>query len=459
MNALFAHDAWLPTGWAKNVRVAFDPNGTITAVETDSAQRGAQPTGGPLAPAMPNLHCHAFQRAMAGLAERSGAANADSFWTWRESMYGFAQRISPEDAHAIATQVYLELARSGYGSVAEFHYVHRMPDGQPYAPAAEMALAHVRAAREVGIAITLLPVVYMQSGFGGAPLEPRQARFAASPDEAFAIAQAIRAEYQDDFDVNVGIAPHSLRAVGPTALAEIVKTVDASSWRWPIHLHIAEQQREVADCTSALGFRPIEWLLDNAPVDNRWCLVHATHAQAAELARVAATGACVGLCPTTEANLGDGLFDLPSYVNAGGRFGIGSDSNVSRSPVEELRWLEYGQRLRHERRSVAASADEPHVGTRLWRDAAAGGAQALGRNSGAIAVGARADFVVLDEDRSAFAGVAAASVFDALVFSGSDELVKHTIVSGRWVIRDGRHPLGNGALTRFKRALGPLRHE
>ena len=308
------------------------------------------------------------------------------------------------------------------------------------------------------MAITLIPVVYMHGGFAATPLSHEQRRFLATPADAFAIAAAIRDEYQDDLDVNVGIAPHSLRAVDPAALAEIVATVRASSWRWPIHIHIAEQAREVSECQAALGARPIDWLLDNAPVDQNWCLVHATHATAPELQRIAATGACIGLCPTTEANLGDGLFDLRTYLNASGRFGIGSDSNVSRSPVEELRWLEYGQRLRHQQRNIAASAAEPHVGTRLWNAAAMGGAQATGRKTGAIAAGLHADFVVLDDTRSAFAGLTASSYLDAMLFSGSDELVRHTIVSGRWVIRDGRHPAGNGALTGFKHTIAALRH-
>jgi formimidoylglutamate deiminase len=456
MRALFTHDAWLPTGWAKNVRIEFDASGTITAVAADAHQDGAVPAHGPVVPAMPNLHSHAFQRAIAGLTERRGGRE-DSFWTWRETMYRFAERITPEDAYTIAAQLYVELARAGYSAVAEFHYVQRMPDGRPYANPAEMALALVRAARDVGLAITILPVVYMRGGFDGRALAARQRRFETTPAEAFAIGAAVRDAHRDDLDVNVGIAPHSLRAVDAGALAEIVRGVAATDWRLPVHIHIAEQRREVEDSRAATGAAPIEWLLANAPVDERWCLVHATHASDAEIAGIATSGAVAGLCPTTEANLGDGLFALEPFLAAGGRIGIGSDSNVSRSPVEELRWLEYGQRLRAERRNVAASEAEPQTGARLWRAALTGGAQALGRRTGAIAPGLRGDLLVLDETRSAFAGLDPAQWLDALVFSGSDHLVRHSIVSGRWIVRDGHHAQQEATVARFKRAVARLR--
>jgi formimidoylglutamate deiminase len=454
MKALFTHDALLPDGWARNVRIELAPDGTVAAVHADTHQDGAQPVHGPVIPGMPNLHSHAFQRAMAGMTEVRGSAE-DSFWTWRETMYAFAGRVTPEDAYTIAAQVYVELARSGYTAVAEFHYLHHDPDGAPYPRPAEMALAHVRAARDAGIGITLLPVVYTAGGFGPQPLGLRQRRFAATVDACLEIAAAVRAEHAADPDVATGLALHSLRGATPDDVRALAAASATTSG--PIHIHVAEQQREVDDCLAWSGRRPIEWLLENAPVDERWCLVHATHATDAELAEIARRGSVAGLCPSTEANLGDGVFPLGDFLAHGGRIGIGSDSNVSRSPVEELRWLEYGQRLVHRRRNVVASADAPRVGERLWALAGAGGAQALGRPTAAIAPGHRADLVVLDAGRSAFAGLAREQWLDALVFSGSEQLVKDVMVGGRWTVRDHRHPMQDGSAARFKRVVERLR--
>jgi formimidoylglutamate deiminase len=386
---------------------------------------------------MPNVHSHAFQRAMAGLAQQRSAIGRDSFWTWREAMYRFVGRLGPEDAHAIAAQLYVELLKNGYTAVAEFQYVHNAPDGSPYADPAEMSLAHVRAARESGIALTLLPTLYAQGGFGAAPLGTAQARFASSPDSILDIVQ--RARSQAGPDLRIGVAAHSLRAVSPPQLAALVAGIGGIDPSAPIHIHAAEQRREVDDCVAWRGRRPVAWLLEHAAPDARWCLVHCTHLDDAELAGLAASGAAAGLCPSTEADLGDGVFRLPDFLAAGGRWGIGSDSHVSRDPAEELRLLEYAQRLVRLERNVAASAERPSVGATLWDAAARGGAQALGRRTGSIAPGCRADLLVLDDAHVDLAGRGDDAILDALVFAGGRGLVRDVMVGGRWVIREGRH--------------------
>jgi formimidoylglutamate deiminase len=445
----------LPDEWARDVLIEIGADGTILRVAPRSPRGDAEDAGGPLVPAMPNLHSHAFQRAMAGLAERMGS-RADSFWTWREVMYRFLARLTPDDCHAIASQLYVEMLRNGYTAVAEFHYLHNDPAGRPYADRAEMSLAHVRAARAVGIAITHLPSLYAHSTFGAAPLEPMQARFATEPDDVLEIVRRVRSDFRDDADVRVGVAPHSLRAVSPPLLADLLGGLDGMAPTAPIHIHAAEQTREVDDCIAWSGRRPVEWLLDNAGVDERWCLVHCTHMTEHETRDLARRRAVAGLCPTTEGNLGDGLFRLVEYLDAGGHFGIGGDSHVSQSPVEELRWLEYGQRLVHRRRNIAATEARPSVGATLWRRATEGGSRALGRTMGVIAPGARADFLVLDAEHPNLAGREGESLLDALVFAGNDRLVRHVAVSGTWLVRDGRHRDAAAVAERYKRVVTRL---
>ncbi|MGB6145438.1 MAG: formimidoylglutamate deiminase, partial [Rhodanobacter sp.] len=335
---------WRDGEWQRDASFAVDAGGALV-----DASDGIETIGQWVLPGMPNLHSHAFQRAMAGLAERRGRAD-DSFWSWREAMYGFAAVIDPESLQAIAAQIYVEMLKAGYTRVCEFHYLHHRPDGTPYAQAEAMSLALVEAAREAGIGLTLLPVLYMSGGFDGRALGERQRRFGHDVDGYLRLLDTLQAHA--DRDLRVGTALHSLRAVPEAALREVL--ADSRVRRGPIHIHIAEQIGEVQDCLAIRGARPVEWLFDHAEVDARWCLVHATHLTEAETARIAASGAVAGLCPTTEANLGDGLFPLAAYLDAGGTFGIGSDSHISISPVEELRWLEYGQRLLTRRRNIAA---------------------------------------------------------------------------------------------------------
>lgn len=454
MTAYFAPTALLPDGWADAVRIEADATGAITAVTAKSEARNASILTGAVLPGMPNLHSHAFQRAMAGWAERAGSGG--DFWGWRETMYRFLARLGPDELEAVATQLYIEMLKAGYTAVGEFHYVHHDPSGAPYDAPSEMSNRLIAAATRAGIGLTLLPVLYAQGGFDGQPTGIGQRRFATDPDGLLSIAAILRRAHAGDPQIRIGIAPHSLRAVSPEALAALVAGVQAEDGMAPIHIHVAEQQREVEDCLAWSGARPVEWLLGEAPVDGRWCLVHATHMTEQEIQSLAASDAVAGLCPTTEANLGDGLFPLPDYLSGGGKLGIGSDSNVSISPVEELRWLEYGQRLVRRERLVAASEDTPSTGARLFTQALAGGAQALGRPTGRIEVGCRADLLVLDPDNPTLIDRSGDGLLDSLVFAGNQNPIKDVVVGGRRVIRDGRHAAEEAALDGFTRALRTL---
>ena len=451
----FADHALLPTGWAARVRIEVDASGSIAAVLANADAAGAERLAGPLLPGMPNLHSHAFQRAMAGLAEVRGSTD-DDFWSWRELMYKFAGRITPEQAIAVARHLYIEMLKSGYTAVAEFHYVHNDPAGNPYTNPAEMSLAHVAAARETGIAITMLPVLYSHGNFGAAPLGPRQQRFRTSPEDILATVSAVRKAAAGHADLNCGVAPHSLRAAGLDGLRELLSGLEAIDAAAPIHIHIAEQTREVDDSLAFSGRRPVEWLLEHLPVDHRWCLVHATHLNENEMLGLARSGAIAGLCPTTEGNLGDGIFPLPGYRAAGGRYGIGSDSHVSRDPLEELRLLEYVQRLVLRKRNIVVSNVSAAVGTTLWLEAAAGGAQAMGRKMGALSPGQRADFVVLDGEQPDLAEKSGDMITNAAIFSGTQGLVRDVMVGGRWQVRDGRHALEDSASRDYGKAVKTL---
>lgn len=437
MPDFFAPAALLPDGWARDVRIAADAAGWITAVTPDANPGIAQRLRGCLIPGVPNLHSHAFQRAMAGATERRGPEGPlgiqDSFWSWREVMYRFSARLGPEEIEAIAAQLYVELLEWGFTGVAEFHYLHHAPDGRPYAAPAEMLLRHLAAARRTGIGITLLPVLYRHGGIFGLPPADGQRRFLHNLEPYLRLVGAARAATVDDPQAAVGVAPHSLRAVTPGMLAALAGEAG------PIHIHVAEQPREVAECLAATGARPVEWLLANLPLDARWCLVHATHMTAAETTGLAATGAVAGLCPTTEASLGDGFFPLPDWLAAGGAFGIGTDSHVGIAARDELRLLETGQRLLRQSRSIATTAASPHPGRRLLDGALAGGARALGRPVGAIAPGLRCDLVELDGDHPSLAGHAGDSLLDAWVFSGQHNPIRTVIAGGRRVVEAGRH--------------------
>ena len=437
MKKYYARDALLPQGWAQDVVIAVD-KGDIVAVQTNA--RGGERLAGPVLPGMANLHSHAFQRALAGLTEVR--AGDDDFWSWRELMYRFVERITPQHAKAIAAQLYVEMLLHGYTAVAEFHYVHHP---------ASMATSHLEAAREAGIAITLLPSLYSWSGFGRKALHPRQKRFATDVKQI--LSQIDGLSRQMSPEMRLGVAPHSLRAVDPGALKELVAAVPDYA---PIHIHAAEQTREVEECKAALGKRPVEWLLSQMRVNERWCVVHATQMTDEETRALAGSRAVAGLCPSTEGNLGDGIFPLAEYRASGGRYGIGGDSHVSRDPAEELRLLEYFQRVTARKRNVVALPGSPAVGTTLWLEAAAGGAQAVGRRMGALAQGMRADLVVLDAKHLDLDGRRGDQVTNALVFSGARGLVRDVMVGGRWVVREKRHAKMQRAANAYRRALNAL---
>ena len=431
---LHADHAWFDGGFADGVALSVVDG----AIRSTATHGGGERIGRYVVPGMPNLHSHAFQRAMAGLAERRGQSE-DSFWTWREVMYAFAGRIGPDELRAIAAQLYVEMLKAGYTQVCEFHYLHHQPDGRPYADPAAMSLALVEAALDAGIGLTLLPTLYMTGGFDGRVLGERQRRFGHDVDAYVRLVEKMRA-LQSPM-LRVGVALHSLRAVPEEAMRMVLENQSVRDG--VVHIHIAEQIGEVQDCLAIRKARPVEWLLDHADVDARWCLVHATHLTEDETRRIAASGAVAGLCPTTEANLGDGLFPLKAYLDAGGVLGIGSDSHISVSPVEELRWLEYGQRLVTRHRNVSASAATPSTGETLFAHALSGGAQASGANIGRLdaedGIEPRADLVVLDDASPLLAGRDAAHAIDTWLFAGNSNLVRHVMAGGEWRVRDFHH--------------------
>lgn len=435
MTVIWAEQALLPGGWAQDVAVTVD--GARIASVTPGATRPAGATAaGLLLPAAANLHSHAFQRAIAGLTERRGPDPADSFWTWRRQMYAFLDRMTPQDVQAVAAQVFVEMAEAGYAAVAEFHYLHHGPGGQPFADLAEMAGRIVAAAGETGLGLTLLPVLYMQGGCDGRALVAGQDRFGNSLDRFARLLEGAEAQAAAlPGDTVVGVAPHSLRAVPPDALAAVA----ALRPDRPLHMHLAEQVAEVEEVQRALGARPVEWLLANADVDARWCLIHCTQMQRAETLALAATGAVAGLCPITESSLGDGIFDGVAYAGAGGRWGVGSDSNIRIGWSEELRTLDHSQRLRDRSRAALATADRS-TGRVLAESAALGGAQAAGRDAGRIEPGRLADLVALDLTHPDMEGRAGDTALDTFVFARDDRLVQHVWSAGRHIVQDGRHP-------------------
>jgi formimidoylglutamate deiminase len=439
MSALFASDALLPTGWARDVLLRWDSAGALVAVQADAARpEGVAQAEGPVLPGLPNLHSHAFQRGMAGLTEYRGAAE-DSFWSWRTLMYRFAGRLDPSLLEAIAFGLYVEMLEAGYTSVCEFHYVHHDRDGRPYTDDAELALALLRAAQRAGIGLTLLPVLYQTSGFGAKPPGEGQRRFIRATDNMLRLLERLRPLCAAQ-GARLGLAPHSLRAVPPDALREAVAGLHAQDATAPVHIHIAEQTQEVADCIAWSGQRPVAWLLDHAPVDARWCLVHATHMDADEYRRAAASGAVAGLCPSTEANLGDGLFDWPAWQAAGGAWGLGSDSHACVNAAEELMLLEYGQRLATRRRNVMALPGQPQVATAMLLAAVAGGAQASGHSVAGLATGQQADLVTLDAQHPALAGLPAPEMLSAHVFASHRTSAVSTVhVAGQARVRAARH--------------------
>ena len=450
MQTITASYALLPDGWAQDVSVDVTPEGAIAAVRSDVFEaRGANRI---LLPALANLHSHTFQRAMAGMTEQR-AEGRDSFWTWRELMYRFLDHLKPEQIEAIAAFAFVEMLEAGYASVAEFHYVHHQPGGAPYDVLAETSARIFAAAAATGIGLTHLPVLYSYGGAQKAPLSGGQLRFGNDVERFTRLVEEAKARAERDLpdDARVGVAPHSLRATTPQHLAGIaVRFGDA-----PIHIHIAEQPKEVEEIESWLGARPVEWLLGSVDVDNVWCMIHATHMTVAETQALARSGAVAGLCPITEANLGDGPFNGTGYLAAHGAFGVGTDSNVRISVAEELRTLEYGQRLRDGARNVLA-VGEGSVGQSLYQRGLAGGAQALGRDSGEIRAGKLADLVALDGDAICFGALRPEQFLDGWIFASDDRVVRDVWSAGRHCVRDGRHIARDGIEERYRAALRDL---
>ena len=452
MSAFFAERALLPTGWANDVRFEVGADGRLTQVEANASADAAERLRGPVLAGMPNLHSHAFQRAMAGLAEVAGNPN-DSFWTWRDLMYRMVGKINPAQLHIIARQLYIEMLKAGYTSVAEFHYVHHDADGQPYADRTELSRQISQAAASSGIGLTLLPVLYTHSGFGGQAPNDGQRRFINSTEQYLDLQARLQPILAAQPAQQLGLCFHSLRAVTPQQITDVLAASDPAC---PVHIHIAEQQKEVDDCLAWSGKRPLQWLYDNVEVDDRWCLVHATHADPDEVTRMAKSRAIAGLCLTTEANLGDGIFPAVEFLAQGGRMGIGSDSHVSLSVVEELRWLEYGQRLRDQRRNRLYRSDQPMVGRTLFDAALDGGTQALGQPIGRLEVGKRADWVVLDGNDPYLATATDDGILNRWLFAGGDRQVRDVLVNGQWVVRDGRHAGEEDSSRAFTQVLREL---
>lgn len=456
MNRLIVEQALLPDGWQKNVLLEWDANGLLTRVAPNSTANRETASVGLALPGMPNLHSHAFQRAMAGLTEYR-ANPTDSFWSWRSLMYGFAQKLTPPALKAIATQLYIEMLKAGYTSVCEFHYVHHDAGGTRYANPAEMSACLIAAAEDAGIGLTLLPVLYQYSGFGSQAPHAGQARFINSPQWILELLQRLQTSHPQHAGLRYGVAPHSLRAISPQSLSELLSGLRLWDAQAPVHIHIAEQTQEVDDCITALGARPIEWLLDNAEIDRRWCLVHATQMNDAETQALARSGAIAGICPSTEANLGDGFFNGAAYAAANGAWGIGSDSHVSISLREELRLYEYSQRLLHRQRNVLVAGDSKSVGAYLYRQAVAGGAIATGRAVAGLALGQRADLAVLDEEHPDLCGKQGDQLLDSLVFCNhGSSPIRDVMSGGRWVIQDGLHAGENASAMAYRFALRGL---
>jgi len=446
--------AYLAGGWSRDVVISVAADGFISAIrpaaQLPDGGRGAEPVDGIVIPGMPNAHSHAFQRAMAGNTEFRLSAQ-DSFWTWRQAMYALANRIEPDELQVVATQVYVEMLKAGYTSVAEFNYLHRRRNGVAYEGANALWDALGAAAETAGIGLTFLPTLYQTSDFGAKPLKSEQQRFEFDTD---AFLRAVDDHRRRDRGMRrTGVAFHSLRAVPLDNLRRAARALRSIDAAMPLHIHVAEQLLEVEACQREMGRRPIELLLDTGLLDANWCLVHATHATPEELEAVAASRAVVCVSISTEANLGDGCFDTRRFLELGGRLCVGSDSQATVDPSEELRWLEYQQRLRETRRGVLAAADESHVGTVLWRSAAVHGAGALGQPTGSIAVGQRADWVVLDAEHPTMAGGALETILDRLLFAGGRAAVRDTMVAGKWVVRAGHHAADAMLRTEFGRLV------
>lgn len=450
---LYAERVLLSDGWARNKTLVIE-NGVIEKI-ADGRIEGSEVANGPIIPGMVNCHSHAFQRAFAGFSEQ-GSEGQDSFWTWRQVMYKFLAQLTEENAELIATQLYIEMVKMGYTRVAEFHYLHHQIDGNTYPELAAMAKAIFSAAKSAGIGLTILPVLYQYSGFGGLPPTQGQKRFINSTEQFNQLVSDCFELSKEQSNTNVGIAPHSLRAVDKTALRSVVSHVRELDNHAPIHIHIAEQQKEVNDSIAHSGKRPVQWLLDNMNVDKNWCLIHATHIDESERKGMIDAEAIAGICPTTEANLGDGIFPTTEFMAEGGTIAIGSDSHISVNPIEEIRWLEYAQRLIRQQRAVLAKNSQPSVGLHLWQSANVGGAQSTNSNTGELKVGKQADLLVLNEQKVNLFASSDEHLVDSLMFASQTNMIEGVMIDGKWVVKNGAHDLEDETNERFSTLLSSL---
>lgn len=453
MQIVWAKTVLTSKGWQNDVRIAIDSNGRIASIETDARPEGKNVDI--LLPSPSNLHSHSFQRAMAGMSEQRGPNENDTFWTWRDLMYRFVGQLRPDDIASIAAFVQMETLEAGYAAICDFHYLHHQVDGTPYNNIGEMAAQIAAAAAESGIGLTLLPVLYQQGGCNGRKLAGGQLRFGNSQESFAKLIEAANTGVSGlDNDSQVGVAVHSLRAVDPEGLEFATQLMPDA----PLHIHIAEQKAEIEEVLQHYGKRPVEWLLEHYDVDQRWCLIHATHMQKHEIVGLAISGAIAGLCPITEANLGDGTFEGQQFLARGGQFGIGSDSNTCISLSQELRMLEYSQRLRDNARAVLA---EPQISTGrvLFEATAKGGAQAAGRNAGAIEVGRLADLVALDGHHIDLFNKESDTILDSFIFAGNDKMVRDVWSAGRHVVKEGEHIKHNAITTRYRQTISALKDQ
>ena len=451
MHKLYAEKILIGNEWRNNVTISIASNGKILSLESGK-DTNADRLNGVVIPGMVNCHSHAFQRAFAGFSEyRSGSK--DSFWSWRDIMYRFVAKLSPHDAHIITKFVYIQMLKAGYTSVGEFHYLHHQANGKPYQNPAEMSEQVIEAASAAGIAITHLPVLYSHSNFGEKSPIQAQARFIHSTDAYLRLVEKIQQQYSSISNFSLGIAPHSLRAVSESQLRKIIPAIRSIDSKAPIHIHIAEQVQEVRDCEAFYGKRPVDWLLDNFETDANWCLIHATHTTQSELVKMAKSGAVVGICPSTEANLGDGIFATQEFVNQQGKFAIGSDSHISINVAEELRLLEYGQRLRKHQRAVLTGDVCSSVGQFLYSQACEAGADAIGQDIGVIGVGKRADFIILNSNHPSLFCKDDSFILDAAIFACDQLPVQDVYVAGRRIIESGHHQQEQNVVDEYRKVL------
>jgi formimidoylglutamate deiminase len=443
--------------WESGFQLDIDNSGLITKVSSDVSIEESEFIDGSVVPGMPNIHSHAFQRAMVGMTEFGDDRN-DNFWSWRSSMYQLAAKIEPEQLYFVASQLYMEMLEAGYTSVVEFHYLHHQNNGKKYTNPAQMSEAIIRAASDTGINLTLLPVLFMRADFDDNSLKKEQKRFHHSIDDYLDLLFTLSGSSNHP-DIKTGIAFHSLRTVTKDAMQQILNSLDNSSSNTPVHIHIAEQEKEVRDCLAHEGARPVQWLFDHFSVNDNWCLIHATHVEPSELVSISSSACTVGLCPTTEANLGDGIFPVQEFLQLDGSIAIGSDSQTSINPMEELRWLEYGQRLIKRERNLAKSKDELHTGKSLWNSAVHGGAKAAGQSVNGIKPGNLANLIVLDDKHPALYGKKENFLLDSAIFASNSNPVKDVMARGKWLVKDGHHILSEKITRDFRKTITELIHQ